>query len=115
MSVLKTIVDRGAVVAWSPLTGPHAHVLATGSKEGGGGGFDDRGGDLTLYAADLSSATQECRVVGRCAQSREGRAARGRGCARGGLPPRRRPRRALITPRVLLTRSLPRPSTASRR
>lgn len=69
MSVLKTIPDRGAVTAWSPLS-ESPNILATGTKEGGGGGFDERGGDLTLYAADMTSASQECKVVGRCACAR---------------------------------------------
>jgi len=61
---IKVIPDRGCVLAWSPnplLPG----VLATGVKEGGGGGFDDYGGDLTLYNLGLSTGAQSCNVLGR--------------------------------------------------
>ena len=64
-SILKTIPDRGAVTAWSPLTAA-PNMLTTGTREGGGGGFDARGGELTLYAIDLSSSSQDCRIIGRC-------------------------------------------------
>jgi hypothetical protein len=65
MQALKTITDRGAVVAWSPL--PNAPgILAAGTKEGGGGGFEEYGGDLTLYSVDLSNSSQQCQVLGRC-------------------------------------------------
>jgi hypothetical protein len=65
MQPLKTITDRGAVIAWSPLLALPG-VLAVGTKEGGGGGFEEYGGDLTLYAVDLSSGSQQCQVLGRC-------------------------------------------------
>ena len=65
-SILKTIPDRGAVTAWSPLANA-PNMLTTGTREGGGGGFDERGGELTLYAIDLSSFSQDCRIIGRCA------------------------------------------------
>ena len=64
MATLKTIPDRGAVVAWSP-NASSPNVLATGTKEGGGGGFEDYGGDLTLYKMDFSNPTQECISHGR--------------------------------------------------
>ena len=66
MSLLKTIPDLGATIAWSPVASL-PNVLATGTKEGGGGEFSDYGGSLALHRMDLSSATQQCSVLGRCA------------------------------------------------
>ncbi len=81
MQPLKTITDRGAVVAWSPLLALPG-VLAVGTKEGGGGGFEEYGGDLTLFAVDLSSGTQQCQVLGRCVLGDHDRIPRERGpCA----------------------------------
>ncbi|KAL7522204.1 hypothetical protein ACHAWX_006895 [Stephanocyclus meneghinianus] len=55
MSLISEISDRGAVVAWSPVRG-HADVIALGSKEKGGAGFDDYGGELELYDVHLTYA-----------------------------------------------------------
>ena len=41
-------------------------MLATGVKEGGGGGFEEYGGDLTLHGMDFSSAGTHCQTLGRC-------------------------------------------------
>lgn len=48
MTKIAELKDKGAVVAWSPLR-EYADVIACGSKEKGGIGFDDYGGDLELY------------------------------------------------------------------
>jgi len=48
MTKIAELKDKGAVVAWSPI-GDHADVVALGSKEKGGIGFDDYGGELELY------------------------------------------------------------------
>ncbi|KAL7553035.1 hypothetical protein ACHAWF_017169 [Thalassiosira exigua] len=48
MTKIAELQDKGAVVAWSPLR-EHADVIACGSKEKGGMGFDDYGGSLELY------------------------------------------------------------------
>ena len=85
MHALKTIPDRGAVVAWSPLPG-NPNILAAGTKEGGGGGFEEYGGDLTLYAVDLSTGTQQCAVLGRCVH-RHLKRAEGARCHWMGAPP----------------------------
>ena len=53
MSLLKQIDDKAPVVAWSPVA-DHPALLALGSKEGSGSGFDDVGGDLSLYPLDFS-------------------------------------------------------------
>ena len=65
MAACKVIPDRGVVLAWSPNAGNGA-VLATGVKEGGGGGFEEYGGDLTLYGMDLASPSMQCATLGRC-------------------------------------------------
>jgi len=65
MAASKIIPDRGVVLAWSPLAGAGG-VLATGVKEGGGGGFEEYGGDLTLHSVDLGSPSQHCPTLGRC-------------------------------------------------
>jgi hypothetical protein len=52
MSLLKEIEDRGAVVEWSP----SSTRLAVGTKDSAGAGFDDYGGELELYAADVANA-----------------------------------------------------------
>ena len=53
MSLLKQIDDKAPVVAWSPVA-DHPALIALGSKEGSGTGFDDTGGDLSLYPLDFS-------------------------------------------------------------
>ena len=63
MSLLKEERDKGVTVAWSPLAEART-LLAAGSKEGAGGGFDDYGGELCLYDADLSSRGQGMRLLG---------------------------------------------------
>ena len=67
MHAIKTIPELGAVVAWSPLAA-QPNLLCTGTKEGGGGEFSDYGGSLALHRMDLSAATQQSHVVGRCAE-----------------------------------------------
>ncbi|KAG7359849.1 WD40 repeat-containing protein [Nitzschia inconspicua] len=52
--MLAQINDRSSAIAWSALAG-HADVLAIGAKEGGGGGFDDTGGELELYDMNLTT------------------------------------------------------------
>eukprot|EP00986_Skeletonema_menzelii_P016410 scaffold14541_cov137-Skeletonema_menzelii.AAC.2 len=53
MTLITQIEDKGAVVAWSPI-GQHADVIALGSKEKGGIGFDDYGGELELYDLNIT-------------------------------------------------------------
>uniref|UniRef100_A0A7S4RGY3 WW domain-containing protein n=1 Tax=Ditylum brightwellii TaxID=49249 RepID=A0A7S4RGY3_9STRA len=47
MTRISQVEDRGAVVAWSPIYS-HADVIALGTKDSGGVGFDDYGGELEL-------------------------------------------------------------------
>jgi len=53
MTLITQIEDKGAVVAWSPI-GEYADVIALGSKEKGGIGFDDYGGELELYDLNIT-------------------------------------------------------------
>ena len=71
MAASKVIPDRGVVLAWSPLAA-NGGVLATGVKEGGGGGFEEYGGDLTLHGVDMGSPSQHCPTLGRCVRARGG-------------------------------------------
>lgn len=69
MSYIKHIPDKGAVVAWSPLRGANrSTLLAVATKEGGGGGFDEYGGELSVYHADTSSYSYDCNLVSRYVQ-----------------------------------------------
>jgi len=54
MTLITQIEDKGAVVAWSPI-GEYADVIALGSKEKGGIGFDDYGGSLELYNLNITN------------------------------------------------------------
>lgn len=61
---VKTVFDKGACIAWSPLK--HApNVFATGTKEGGGGGFEDYGGELALHGFDYAVPTTACETLAR--------------------------------------------------
>lgn len=62
--LLKEIRDTGATVAWSPCE--HlSRVVAGGTKEGGGGGFEDYGGELTVYRFDTGDQSHAAQVLGR--------------------------------------------------
>jgi hypothetical protein len=52
MSYVKSIVDKGAVLEWSPLAA-HSSIVALGTKESAGGGFDDYGGEIELHKLDF--------------------------------------------------------------
>jgi len=64
MAAIKQIPDKGACIAWSPLKSA-PFVLATGTKEGGGGGFEDYGGELALHGYDAGSGSQACETLAR--------------------------------------------------
>ncbi|CAE7839044.1 sec31, partial [Symbiodinium sp. KB8] len=63
MAVVKAIVEESSTVAWSPLK-MMPNAVATGTMEGGGGGFDDYGGTLTLHSFDAGSSDLACRKMG---------------------------------------------------
>ena len=52
MSYLKTISDKSAVLEWCPLT-DYSSIVALGTKESAGGGFDDYGGEIELHRLDF--------------------------------------------------------------
>ena len=62
MTVLKTVEDVGATLAWYP--GAKA-MVALGTTEASGAGFDDYGARLELHALDLTdeSATSKPAAV----------------------------------------------------
>ena len=63
MSVVKEIEDVGATLAWCPSGRPEKPLLAVGTKEGSGGGFDDYGGELSLHEFDVTDASQGSKVL----------------------------------------------------
>lgn len=65
MSLLKQIDDKGAVLAWSRLAA-HPGLVALGTKDSAGGGFDDYGGELELHQVDFSDArTSSSKLLGK--------------------------------------------------
>ncbi len=48
MSLLEELSNKGACVAWSPLSS-HRQLLALGTKDSGRVGFDDVGGVLEIH------------------------------------------------------------------
>ena len=51
MTVLKTVEDVGATLAWYPGS---KSMVALGTTEASGAGFDDYGARLELHALDLT-------------------------------------------------------------
>jgi hypothetical protein len=51
--ILAEIKDRGAVLEWSPFTSRQS-LVAIGTKDSAGAGFDEYGGELELYDLDFS-------------------------------------------------------------
>jgi hypothetical protein len=47
--LVRELKDKGATIAWSPVAGEPS-LLALASKEGGGAGFDDYGGELQVIS-----------------------------------------------------------------
>ena len=57
MTLIKSLDDKGATIAWSPLGGSDRQcLLASGTKEGAGGGFEEYGGDLEIFNLQLNSS-----------------------------------------------------------
>jgi hypothetical protein len=61
--LLKELRDVGATIAWSPCEHLPKAVV-TGTKEGGGGGFEDYGGELAIHVFDTGDKTVEMTLVG---------------------------------------------------
>lgn len=57
MTKIAELKDKGAVVAWSPLR-EYADVVAVGSKDKGGIGFEDNGGEIELYDLNITQNNQ---------------------------------------------------------
>lgn len=53
MSLLKQIEDKGAVLEWSPIRA-QPNIVALGTKDTSGVGFDDFGGELELHSLDFT-------------------------------------------------------------
>lgn len=64
MSLLKQIDDKGAVLSWSPLSSI-PNLVALGTKDSAGIGFDDHGGELELHMLDFSSPDLKTKLVGK--------------------------------------------------
>ena len=62
MSLLKQIDDKGAVLEWSPLMS-QSNMVALGTKDSAGLGFDDYGGVLELHMLDFSNPSTSSSVL----------------------------------------------------
>ena len=66
MTVLKTVEDVGATLAWYP--GPKP-MVALGTTEASGAGFDDYGARLELHALDLTDESATSKPAAPCSAS----------------------------------------------
>lgn len=64
MSLLKQLEDRGAVLEWSPKRS-HANMVAIGTKDSAGAGFDDYGGELELHNLHTAVGSTASMPVGK--------------------------------------------------
>jgi protein transport protein SEC31 len=64
MSLLEELQDKGATIAWSS-TPAHANLIALGTKDSGGVGFDDYGGVLELHMLNLSGPGPASTLMGK--------------------------------------------------
>jgi len=64
MSLLKQIEDKGAVLEWSPIV-QNANLVALGTKDSTGTGFDDHGGELELHLLDFSNKNYSTHLLGK--------------------------------------------------
>lgn len=60
--LLKEIQGKVVHVAWSPVKG-FGNYMATGTKEGGGVGFDSTGGELELHRFDFGTSSDLATVA----------------------------------------------------
>mmetsp|Transcript_18148 Transcript_18148/g.51678 ORF Transcript_18148/g.51678 Transcript_18148/m.51678 type:complete len:1054 (+) Transcript_18148:126-3287(+) len=63
MTKITQIEDRSATTAWCPIRS-HADVIALGTKDSGGGGFDDTGGELDLYDLNVAQSKEGPKMLG---------------------------------------------------
>lgn len=54
MSILGEIKDRGAVLEWSPFK-ERSSLVAVGTKDSAGAGFDEYGGEMELFDMDFKA------------------------------------------------------------
>ena len=54
MSLLRRIENKGCVLEWSPIA-LQPNLVALGTKDSAGAGFDDYGGDLEIHRLDFSN------------------------------------------------------------
>ena len=62
MSLLKEI-SVSATSAWSPVS--RSNIIAIGSKEGVGVGFDNYGGELSFHGMDFADTNPSTNIVGK--------------------------------------------------
>jgi len=63
MSLLKQVEDKNANLAWSPVP-DQGNLVALGTRDGGGGGFDDYGGELEIHKLDFAVGETRTTVMG---------------------------------------------------
>ena len=56
MSLLSEIKVRGAVLEWSPFR-ERPSLVAIGTKDSAGAGFDEYGGEMELYELDFQASS----------------------------------------------------------
>lgn len=62
--LLHQLEDRGAVVEWSPKRNA-PNMVAIGTKDSAGAGFDDYGGELELHNLDVAVGSKGSMSVGK--------------------------------------------------
>jgi hypothetical protein len=63
MSLLKQIDDKGAVIEWSPISS-NPNMVALGTKDSAGSGFDDYGGDLEIHKLNFQDKGTSSTIIG---------------------------------------------------
>lgn len=64
MSLLKQIDDKGAVIEWSPISS-NPNMVALGTKDSAGSGFDDYGGDLEIHKLNFQEKGTSSTIIGK--------------------------------------------------
>ena len=63
-TLLKHIPDVGATLAWCPRAGLDTCMVALGTTEASGSGFDDYGASLQLHKLDLCDGSTSSKAAG---------------------------------------------------